>query len=103
MLRVLGRVMFASFFGVVHGVNMVTVRDVRVMPGAMMVSLLMMIGRVAMMLRRVFVMRGCLPVMFGTLVFYHLFLRLRLRCMLLVRMSQRRGVPISSAPYAVTP
>jgi hypothetical protein len=60
-------VMLARFRCVVHRVAMMAVRNVRVMPGFLVVGLGVMLGCGAMMLRGVFVMFGGFQVMIGDL------------------------------------
>jgi hypothetical protein len=56
VLAVIVGVMLAGFFGVMLGVNMMALRDVRVVPGGFMIAALVMIGRRLMVLGGMFVM-----------------------------------------------
>ena len=58
-------VMLARFFGVMLGVDMVTLCDVRVMPGFLMVPGAVMLGGCAMVFRGVLVMLGSFQMMLG--------------------------------------
>jgi hypothetical protein len=63
LAAVFRRVLLASFLGVIRGVQMVPMRNVRVMPGLFGITSFIMFGRFAMMTRSLFVMLGCALVM----------------------------------------
>jgi hypothetical protein len=62
-VTVFGGVMLYSFFGVVRRVSEMAVRYVRVMSSLHVVAGFVMLGRFAMVLGRVLMLRGCLMMM----------------------------------------
>jgi hypothetical protein len=73
-------VMLARFFGVMRRVQMMTVRDVRVMTRFLMIACLMMLRRFAVMMRGVFMVFGGMVMMFRALVFCHSLAPCALKC-----------------------
>jgi hypothetical protein len=65
------RVLLASFLGVSRGVQVVPVRNVRMMPGLFGVTSFIMFGRFAMVMRGMFVVLGCALVMLRAFMFRH--------------------------------
>jgi len=61
-------VVFRRFFGMMRRMNGVALRDVSVMSCFFVVAGLMVLGRFMMVARRVFVVLGCLAVMFCCLM-----------------------------------
>jgi hypothetical protein len=64
---VLVSVLFASFFGVMRSMNMMSLRHMRLVTGLFMIPGLVVIGCRAVMLSRVLVMLGGFPMMFSAL------------------------------------
>ena len=62
---------FAGFLGMVHRVKMMAMGDMGVVPGLLVIRAAMMLGGLAVMLSRGFVMAGGLFVMFGELACVH--------------------------------
>jgi hypothetical protein len=65
MLAVIVGVMLAGFFGVMHRVDLMPARDVRVMAGLVMIPTFMMVGCCAVMASGVFVVLRGLAMMLG--------------------------------------
>jgi hypothetical protein len=65
------RVVLARFLGMICGVQMVPVRNVRVMPGLFGITGFVMFGRFTMMTRGEFVLLGCALVMLRAFMFRH--------------------------------
>lgn len=72
MIAVRFRVVFARFRGVMHGVKVVAMRQVRLVPGLLMLLGAMMFRRTAMMFGSSLVMLGGLLVMLGQFGLIHL-------------------------------
>jgi hypothetical protein len=70
-VAVLVGVVLARFFGMVHCVSEVAVRDVRVMPGLFMIAGFMLFRSFAVVLSGVLMMLGCLMMMRSALVIIH--------------------------------
>jgi len=64
------RVVLAGFFRVMCRVQTVAVSDVRMVSGLFVVACLIVAGRLAVMLRRVFMMLSCCIVVFGAFVIF---------------------------------
>ena len=60
--------MLAGLFGVMLGMHMMAMRDMRVVTGFVMIPRLVMIGSRAMMLRGMFMMLGSFAMVLGSLV-----------------------------------
>jgi hypothetical protein len=65
------RVVLARFLGVIRGVQMVSVRNVGVMPSLFGINGFVMFGSFTMMMRGKFVMLGCALMMLRAFVFRH--------------------------------
>jgi hypothetical protein len=65
------RVMLASFLSMISGVQMVTVRNVSMVPGLFGITGFVMLGRFTMMVGGKFVMFGCALVMLRAFMFCH--------------------------------